>query len=27
VERRPYGLLAECVDDQGTGFQLWQPVD
>ena len=27
VERRPYGLLAECVDDQGTRFQLWQPVD
>jgi uncharacterized glyoxalase superfamily protein PhnB len=22
---QPYGLLAECVDDQGTPFQLWQP--
>jgi uncharacterized glyoxalase superfamily protein PhnB len=22
---QPYGLLAECVDDQGTAFQLWQP--
>lgn len=27
AERKPYGLLAECVDDQGAGFQLWQPVD
>jgi len=26
VERKPYGLLVECVDDQGTRFQLWQPV-
>jgi uncharacterized glyoxalase superfamily protein PhnB len=25
--RRPYGLLAECVDDQGATFRLWQPVD
>ena len=25
--RRPYGLLAECVDDQGTTFRLWQPTD
>lgn len=25
--RHPYGLLSECVDDQGTHFQLWQPVD
>jgi uncharacterized glyoxalase superfamily protein PhnB/catechol 2,3-dioxygenase-like lactoylglutathione lyase family enzyme len=25
--RRPYGLHAECVDDQGTTFRLWQPVD
>jgi predicted enzyme related to lactoylglutathione lyase len=25
--RRPYGLLAECVDDQGVRFHLWQPVD
>jgi uncharacterized glyoxalase superfamily protein PhnB len=24
---RPYGLLAECRDDQGTPFQLWQPTD
>jgi uncharacterized glyoxalase superfamily protein PhnB len=23
--RRPFGLLAECVDDQGTTFRLWQP--
>ena len=22
---RPYGLLAECTDDQGMRFQLWQP--
>jgi predicted enzyme related to lactoylglutathione lyase len=27
AERMPYGLLVECVDDQGTRFQLWQPVD
>jgi uncharacterized glyoxalase superfamily protein PhnB len=27
VERQPYGLLAECVDDQGSVFQLWQPTD
>jgi predicted enzyme related to lactoylglutathione lyase len=26
-ERHPYGLLAECVDDQGATFRLWQPVD
>jgi uncharacterized glyoxalase superfamily protein PhnB len=25
--RRPYGLLAECVDDQGASFRLWQPAD
>jgi len=25
--RMPYGLLAECVDDQGTTFRLWQPSD
>jgi uncharacterized glyoxalase superfamily protein PhnB len=25
--RRRYGLLAECVDDQGATFRLWQPVD
>jgi uncharacterized glyoxalase superfamily protein PhnB len=27
VERKPYGLLAECVDSQGAAFQLWQPMD
>lgn len=27
AERKPYGLLAECADDQGVRFQLWQPVD
>jgi uncharacterized glyoxalase superfamily protein PhnB len=26
-ERKPYGLLAECADDQGTAFHLWQPAD
>ena len=26
-ERQPYGLIAECVDDQGATFHLWQPVD
>jgi predicted enzyme related to lactoylglutathione lyase len=26
-DRKPYGLLAECVDDQGATFRLWQPVD
>jgi uncharacterized glyoxalase superfamily protein PhnB len=25
--RRSFGLLAECVDDQGATFRLWQPVD
>jgi len=25
--RRPFGLLAECTDDQGTTFRLWQPID
>jgi uncharacterized glyoxalase superfamily protein PhnB len=25
-ERKPYGLLAECVDDQGTKFRLWEPA-
>ena len=25
--RQPYGLLAECVDDQGATFRLWQPAD
>jgi uncharacterized glyoxalase superfamily protein PhnB len=27
IERKPYGLMAECVDDQGATFQLWQPID
>jgi len=26
-ERKPYGLLAGCIDDQGTTFRLWQPAD
>jgi predicted enzyme related to lactoylglutathione lyase len=26
-DRKPYGMLAECVDDQGATFRLWQPVD
>ncbi len=26
-DRKPYGLLAECADDQGAKFRLWQPVD
>ena len=25
--RRPFGLSAECVDDQGATFRLWQPAD
>jgi uncharacterized glyoxalase superfamily protein PhnB len=25
-ERKPYGLIAECVDDQGATFRLWQPA-
>ena len=25
--RMPYGLLANCVDDQGVTFRLWQPTD
>jgi len=25
--RQPYGLVSECVDDQGTTFRLWQPTD
>jgi uncharacterized glyoxalase superfamily protein PhnB len=25
--RMPYGLLAECADDQGVTFRLWQPAD
>jgi uncharacterized glyoxalase superfamily protein PhnB len=27
IERKPYGLLVECVDDQGMAFQLWQPPE
>ena len=26
-EREPFGLLADCIDDQGTTFHLWQPAD
>jgi uncharacterized glyoxalase superfamily protein PhnB len=26
-ERKPYGLLAECTDNQGATFHLWQPAD
>jgi uncharacterized glyoxalase superfamily protein PhnB len=26
-ERRLFGLLAECADDQGATFHLWQPSD
>ncbi len=26
-ERKPYGLNAECVDNQGATFRLWQPPD
>jgi uncharacterized glyoxalase superfamily protein PhnB len=26
-QRRAFGLLAECVDDQGATFRLWQPAD
>jgi uncharacterized glyoxalase superfamily protein PhnB len=26
-ERKPYGLIADCVDDQGATFHLWQPAD
>ena len=25
-QRRPFGLLAECADDQGATFRLWQPA-
>ena len=25
-DRKPYGFLAECVDDQGATFRLWQPA-
>lgn len=24
---KQYGLMVECIDDQGTPFQLWQPTD
>jgi uncharacterized glyoxalase superfamily protein PhnB len=27
VEQKPYGLVANCVDNQGMRFQLWQPTD
>jgi uncharacterized glyoxalase superfamily protein PhnB len=26
-EHKPYGLLAECTDNQGGTFRLWQPAD
>ena len=26
-ERKPYGLISECLDDQGATFRLWQPAD
>ena len=26
-ERKPYGLLADCTDNQGATFRLWQPAD
>jgi uncharacterized glyoxalase superfamily protein PhnB/catechol 2,3-dioxygenase-like lactoylglutathione lyase family enzyme len=26
-QRRPFGLLTECTDDQGATFRLWQPAD
>jgi uncharacterized glyoxalase superfamily protein PhnB len=26
-ERKPFGLTAECLDDQGATFRLWQPAD
>lgn len=25
--RQPWGLMSDCVDNQGRHFQLWQPVD
>jgi uncharacterized glyoxalase superfamily protein PhnB len=25
-QRVPYGLIAECADDQGATFRLWQPA-
>jgi hypothetical protein len=27
VQRKPYGLLVECVNNQDVRFQLWQPAD
>ncbi|HEU5473824.1 MAG TPA: VOC family protein [Actinophytocola sp.] len=27
VERKPYGLMVECTDNQSARFQLWEPVD
>jgi uncharacterized glyoxalase superfamily protein PhnB len=27
AEQKPYGLMADCVDNQGMPFQLWQPTD
>jgi predicted enzyme related to lactoylglutathione lyase len=27
VVRKPYGLMLDCVDNQGAHFQLWQPAD
>ncbi len=27
ARRHPYGLKAECTDDQGVNFELWQPTD
>jgi uncharacterized glyoxalase superfamily protein PhnB len=27
IERKPYGLMVNCVDDQDAHFQLWQPID
>ena len=26
-EHKPYGVIAECTDDQGSPFHLWQPAD
>ncbi len=26
VDRKPYGLMVECVDNQGAHFQLWRPA-
>ena len=26
-QRRAFGLLAGCVDDQGATFRLWQPAE